>query len=145
LPEGISLESLKRTHSSRPRNPLIADVCFKGGLIDTWGRGTLRIIDTCKEAGLPEPELIERDGGFLVTLFKNNLTKEQLKKLGLNERQITAVLYVKENGKITNSEYQKINKISRQMATNELHNLSNMFKLLINKGYGAGSYFELVN
>ncbi|GHT08789.1 hypothetical protein FACS189426_05270 [Bacteroidia bacterium] len=28
LPEGISLESLRRSHSSRPRNPLIADVCF---------------------------------------------------------------------------------------------------------------------
>ena len=31
------------------------------------------------------------------------------------------------------------------MATHELHNLTNGFKLLINKGYGAGSYFELVN
>ena len=69
-----------------------ADVCFKGGLIDAWGRGTLRIIDACKEAGLPEPELIEQDGGFLVTLFKNNLSEELLKKLGLNERQIKAVI-----------------------------------------------------
>lgn len=68
-----------------------------------------------------------------------------MSKLGLNERQIKAVLYVKENGRITNAEYQKINEISRQMATNELHNLANEFKLLINKGYGAGSYFELVN
>ena len=31
------------------------------------------------------------------------------------------------------------------MATNELHNLTNSYKLLINKGYGAGSYFKLVN
>ena len=45
LPEGLSLESLKRIHSSRPRNPLIADVCFKGGYIDSWGRGTLKIIN----------------------------------------------------------------------------------------------------
>ena len=35
--------------------------------------------------------------------------------------------------------------VSRQMATNELHNIVNEFNLLINKGYGAGSYFELVN
>ncbi len=64
LPDGLSLEALKRTHSSKPRNPIIADVCFKGGLIDAWGRGTIKIIDTCKQAGLPEPELTERDGGF---------------------------------------------------------------------------------
>ncbi|MDR2145657.1 MAG: putative DNA binding domain-containing protein [Tannerella sp.] len=145
LPEGISIESLKCTHFSKPRNLLIADVCFKGGLIDSWGRGTLRIIDTCKEAGLPDPELAERDGGFLVTLFKNNLTEEQLRKLGLNERQIRAIQYVKEKGKITNSEYQEINSISRQMATKELHNLTNSFNLLRNSGYGAGSYYELVN
>jgi ATP-dependent DNA helicase RecG len=114
-------------------------------LIDAWGRGTLRIIDACKEEGLPEPELIEQDGGFLVTLFKNNLTEEQLKKLGLNQRQIKAVLYVKEQGKITNKEYQEINQISRQMATKELGDLTNTFKLMVNSGFGAGSFYELGN
>jgi ATP-dependent DNA helicase RecG len=52
LPDGITLEALKRSHKSKPRNLLIADVCFKGGLIDAWGRGTISIIDACKEAGL---------------------------------------------------------------------------------------------
>lgn len=135
---------MKRPHSSRPRNTLIADVCFKGGLIDAWGRGTIKIIEACKQAGLPEPEIIERDGGMLVTLFKNNLTTEQLTKLGLNDRQLKAVEYIKEKGKITNKEYQEINSISRQTATNELHDLVNLHKILINKGYGAGSYFEIV-
>jgi ATP-dependent DNA helicase RecG len=74
----------------------IADVCFEGGLIDAWGRGTIRIIDACKDAGLPEPKLTERDGGFLVTLFKNNLAEEQLKKLGLNERQVDAILFTEQ-------------------------------------------------
>ena len=57
LPEDISFESLRRVHSSHPRNPLIADVCFKGGYIDSWGRGTLKIINACREAELPEPKL----------------------------------------------------------------------------------------
>ncbi len=64
LPAGISLDSLKRQHPSRPRNLLIADVCFKGGYINAWGSGTLKIISTCKEAGLPDPEIIEQDGGY---------------------------------------------------------------------------------
>ena len=34
-------------------------------------------------------------GGFMVKLFKDRFSKEQLEKLGLNERQIKAVLYVK--------------------------------------------------
>ena len=80
-------------------------MCFKGGLIDSWGRGTLKIIETCKAAELPEPELTERDGGFVVTLFKDNLTEEQLKKLGLNERQVDAILFFKAKGEITSTEY----------------------------------------
>ena len=144
LPEEIKLESLKHVHSSHPRNPLIADVCFKGGLIDSWGRGTVRIIETCKEAGLPEPELTERDGGFLVTLFKDNLTEEQLLKLGLNERQIKAVQYVKERRKITNKEYQEINDISNRTATNELKELVEKFGLLGMSGAGAGTFYELL-
>ena len=123
LPEGISLESLKRSHSSKPRNLLIADVCFKGGLIDAWGRGTLRIIDACKEAGLPEPELTERDGGFLVTLFKNNLTEGQLKKLGLNNRQVDAILFYRIKGEITGLEYAERYKIAERTARADLSEL----------------------
>ena len=54
LPEGLTLAALKRSHSSRPRNPVIADIAFKGGYIDAWGRGTIKILDTCKQADLPE-------------------------------------------------------------------------------------------
>jgi len=144
LPEGISLEKLKLPHSSKPRNLIIADVCFKGGLIDAWGSGTIRIIDVCKEAGLPEPELIERDGGFLVTLFKNNLTEEKLKKLGLNERQVKAVLYVKEKGRITNSEYQEINSISKRTAAYELVELVEKHRQFKQLGASVGTYYEIV-
>ena len=71
LPEGMDFESLKHHHISRPRNQLIADVCFKAGYIDSWGRGTLKIYEACKEMGLPEPEIISMDGGILVTVYKD--------------------------------------------------------------------------
>jgi ATP-dependent DNA helicase RecG len=68
LPEGMTIASLKEHHVSRPRNPLIADVCFKAGFIDSWGRGTIKIFEACKEASLPEPKIASLDGGILVTL-----------------------------------------------------------------------------
>jgi ATP-dependent DNA helicase RecG len=123
LPEGISLEKLKQPHSSKPRNLIIADVCFKGGLIDAWGRGTVKIIETCLDAGLPEPELIERDGGFLVTLFKNKFSEKELQKIGLNARQIRAVEYVKNNGEITTSVYTEVFNVSERTARNDLSEL----------------------
>ena len=138
LPAGISLDSLKRQHPSRPRNLLIADVCFKGGYIDAWGSGTLKIISTCKEAGLPAPEIIEQDGGILVTLFKNKFRPDQLQKLGLNERQVKAVLYVVENGSITNSQYQKLTDTSKPTATRDLQELESK-AILINKGTKGSS------
>src|SRR5690606_20618030 len=144
LPSGLTLDALKRSHSSRPRNPIIADVCFKGGYIDAWGRGTIKIIDTCKLADLPEPDMKELDGGFIITLFKDNISLEKLGKLGLNERQVKAVLFVKENGKITNSEYQELYSISKATATRDLTELVENYNVLEKLGQtGVGTAYIL--
>ena len=137
-----TLDALKRSHSSRPRNPIIADVTFKGGYIDAWGRGTIKIIDTCKEAELPEPEMQELDGGFNITLFKNTLTEEQLTKLGLNNRQVNAVIFVKEKGKISNKEYQEINKTSDRTALRDLDNLIEL-NVFVKEGEKKGTIYKL--
>ncbi len=138
LPEKIKIDELKRNHASYPRNELLADVFFKAGLIEAWGRGTIKIIKECKKAGLPEPEFKEEFGGFAVYFFKDIYTEENLRKMGLNERQIKAVKYVKEKGKITNSDYQKIFNISRQMATIDLTQIveKGIFKKIGKTGRG---------
>lgn len=144
LPEGLTLDALKRSHSSKPRNPIIADVSFKGGYIDAWGRGTIKILDSCKQAELPEPDMQEQDGGFIITLFKNKLTEEQLIKLGLNDRQLKAVQFVKEKGRITNSEYRLLNNISDRTAIRDLVILtkSGVFEKL---GEKKGVFYKLSN
>ncbi len=143
LPDGISLDSLKRQHPSRPGNLLIADVCFKGGYIDAWGSGTLKIISTCREAGLPDPEIIEQDGGMLVTLFKNKFSKEQLLKIGLNERQIKAVQFVLENESIKSAKYQEINAVGRTIAAEDLKNLVDLRTLIKIGEKGRGIKYVL--
>ena len=143
LPEGITLDKLSKSHSSYPRNPILAEACFKGSYIDSWGSGIMKIVDSCKVAGLPNPVMEEEGGGFIVKLFKNIYTEDQLQKLGLNPRQVKGVLYVKEKGRITNSEYQKLNEVSKPTATRDLSELVETYKLLINIGFGAGSHYEL--
>lgn len=144
LPEGLTFESLKRQHPSRTRNPLIADACSKAGYIEAWGRGTLKIINSCSQAELPEPELIGIDGGVQVTIFKDRYTSEQLKKLGLNERQIKAVLYIKEFGNLSNQKYQELNDVSKATATRDLTELSVKFQILQKEGItGAGTSYLL--
>jgi ATP-dependent DNA helicase RecG len=144
LPEGITLNKLSQSHSSYPRNPILAEACFRGSYIDSWGSGIQKIVDACKMAGLPTPIFEEDGGGFMVKLFKDKFSEEELRQQGLNDRQIKAVLYVKEKGKITNSEYQKINEISKRTATTELTGLTEIHKILKNSGHGAGSYYEII-
>lgn len=83
LPYNMDIEMLKGVHTSYPLNRLIADACFKAGYIDIWGRGTLKIINSCEKAGLPTPEIIETAGGIQVTLFKENIENGQVD--GANE------------------------------------------------------------
>ncbi|HAW59741.1 MAG TPA: transcriptional regulator [Bacteroidales bacterium] len=122
----LTIEQLKQKHSGRQRNPLIAAVFYYANLIESWGSGTLKMIDLCKEQNLPEPEFVERKEGigeFAVLFYKDIFNEEELRKRGLNERQIKAVKYVKEKGKITNREYQEISKISERTATRDLLDL----------------------
>ena len=37
LPDDMTVEDLKKKHSSRPYNPIRASAFFKGGLIEAWG------------------------------------------------------------------------------------------------------------
>lgn len=142
LPEGLDEESLKVHHVSKPRNPLIADVCFKAGYIDSWGRGTLKIINSCLENELPEPEIKEFNGGILVTLYKEHLSTDLIKTKGLKERQVKAIRYVKDKGKIMNKEYQEIFGVSRGTAFRELKELveKNFLKLSLK---GVASYYKI--
>jgi ATP-dependent DNA helicase RecG len=47
--------------------------------IDIWRRGTLKIIKSCKEAGLPEPEIKEMNGGIEVSVFNLLQSKNSVK------------------------------------------------------------------
>ncbi len=119
LPAGITIEDLYRSHSSVLRNKVIGEVLYDIGWIEQWGSGIEKMRNACVKNGLPEPNFEEYQG-FKVILRKDVYTVEYLQNIGLNERQIKAVLYVKEKGKITNKEYQKLNQVSRQMSTIDL-------------------------
>ncbi len=82
LPPGIVVADLKKWHLSRPRNELLADVFFKAGMIEAWGRGTVKIVDECKKAGLPEPEFREEFGGLSVHFRKGKSEKKVGEQLG---------------------------------------------------------------
>lgn len=123
LHSGLTIEDLKRNHPSKARNKLLADVFFKAGLIEAWGRGTLNIIDAFNKREMPEPSFSEKAGGFELIFRKDIIYLEHLRTIGLKDRQIKAVLFVKESSSINNSKYQGLTGTTKKTATRDLQEL----------------------
>lgn len=87
LPFGLKPEDLKREHSSRPRNPLIANVFYLRGVIERWGRGTQKIVELCVKAGHPEPEFGEQAGSVWVRFLPSGYIAPHRVAHDLTERQ----------------------------------------------------------
>ena len=143
LPENWTVEDLLDKHSSQPRNPDIATTFFRSGYVESWGRGMDKMRNLCLEAKIPLPQLSCKGNDFWTVFRKDIYNKEDLSKLGLSDRQIKAVLYVKEHGKITNKEYQEVNGIGKSVTIDELRNLVDK-EILVRIGEtGRGTYYEL--
>jgi ATP-dependent DNA helicase RecG len=142
---GMTVDDLlRRPHDSRPRNPLLARVFYCPGWIEHWGSGVTRILDLCQAQGLPAPQFISAGGRFEVTFAKDRYTEAALRNLGLNERQFRAVLHVKENGRISNTEYQQLYHVSKRTASEDLRKLENLQIFERVGTRGKGTYYQLL-
>jgi len=141
---GMTIEELfNPNHASKPRNRLIAQVFYDIKHIEKYGSGIQRILTECEKTNVPVPTFEEKFGGFLVNFRKDRHTEDNLKAMGLNERQIKAVIFTKKNGKITNKQYQEITGIQKRQATVDLQDMEN--KGIITKigKTGRGTYYTL--
>lgn len=143
LPEDWTVQNLMEKHASRPYNPDIANALFRSGYIESWGRGTIKIIRACKLARIPEPIFNYNSSDFSVEFRKDIYNEEFLQSLNINDRQVKAVLFAKVNGKITNSEYQTLNNCSRNTASNHLAELVEKDLLKPSGQKGAGAFYTL--
>lgn len=94
----------------------------------------------CFNFGLPAPLFFFKSSGFWVEFRKDISNHNQLKDLGLNGRQIKAVLFAKDKEKIKNCDYQALNDVSKATATRDITELVEKFKVLDRSGeVGAGT------
>jgi ATP-dependent DNA helicase RecG len=124
--ENLQIEDLVREHDSYPRNPLIADIFYRAGYIEAWGRGTLTIIKETVNSGLHEPVFKSRQGGLEVIFQRNTPppdVTEPKTKVQITERQQKAIEYIRHNDNITNTIYHEINNVSKPTATRDLQKL----------------------
>jgi len=118
LPEGMTVEDLRRPHDSKPWNKLIANVFFLIKYIEQFGTGIQRILDDCRAQGLPEPTF-EAQGHSLRVVFRPGKFEE----VQLNDRQTRAVLHVQQQGYIIRSQYESELGVSGRTANRDLSDL----------------------
>ena len=144
LPPSLTPEMLLKEHDSIPRNRLIAEAFFYMGLIERWGSGTTRIADELHTAGFPAPEFESKSGRFQV-IFHKKTSEQSLKNPDLSKSQLSAIQYVKDNGSISNTEYQNLTGLSKRTASRELSDLKLKGVFTVTKeGRGRGVLYRLL-
>ena len=66
LPEDLSIEKLMGKHTSKPRNPKMAEAFYRAGFIEALGRGIEKIVNGFKAEGLTPPTFLVEQGGVTV-------------------------------------------------------------------------------
>lgn len=114
LPGHITVQNMQQERFSR--NAIIVQVLYDMGFIERLGYGIDRVVRSLAEQGNPQPTLEETAAGFKITFLNSSLSNGFLQdntvrewlKMGLNDRQIKAMGYVLDNGRITNADYQSL-------------------------------------
>ncbi len=116
LPGLVRLDNMRHIHFSR--NPLIARVMTEMKYMRDFGEGVDRMYREMEARGMQTPTYEEYAFMLRVTL-RNNSEQRQARQiedpqyderlLGINERQKTALEYLKHHGRITLREYLELN------------------------------------
>lgn len=138
LPDEWNVARLYEKHPSKPYNPSIANTLFRCGDIESWGRGYKRIIDSVLSHKLLPP-VIEIISGLMITYYTD--VKHQLKAQKVEEKYFPIMEYVAKNGKITNTDVQKLLNVSKTTAYRMLIQLEAW--LDIHGVTGKGTYYTL--
>ncbi|WP_210521683.1 ATP-binding protein [Hymenobacter terricola] len=141
LPEHWTVEHLQRKHPSRPFNPDLANTLFRAGYIESWGRGTLKMMAECRAHHLPAPRYSFDAAGFAVEFCY--YTAAYLQSQGLRAEFIPLVLHAQDRGALTNTTVQQLAKVSKPTASRYLAELEKAGYLQKSGTTGVGTEYTL--
>lgn len=108
LPGYITLDNIVEEHFSR--NPRVVAGLFQWGYIEELGLGIDRMIEEMLEHGHIAPDFEAKPYSFTVRLHKTRERIPAAKRwpTNMNERQMRAMAFIEENGRITNRDYRQL-------------------------------------
>lgn len=144
---GLTPEALLAPHESLPWNPLIARVLYRRGIIESWGRGTVKIIELSRQAGLPSPVIEDQGGCVTVRFFPNRYVPPQRVAHDLTERQrhILTLLGGARAGLALRDIRMQLEGDPPDWEVKKDLALLRQLELVDSKGHGMGAYWLLLN
>lgn len=141
----LTPQKLFEPHESLPWNPLIARVFHRRGLIESWGRGTMKIVELAEKAGQPRPEIEELGGCVVVRFHPGRYVAPQQVKRDLTKRQrtILQLLATKPSG-LSRADITKAIRVPALTVRDELERLRSL-DLVVTYGHGRGAFWHLKN
>jgi ATP-dependent DNA helicase RecG len=139
----LTAEKLFSPHESLPWNPFIARVFHRCGIIESWGRGTIKMAELTEKAGLPRPEIEELAGCVSVRFRPNRYVAPRQVKKDLTERQ-QAILQLLSDRQLgaSRSEIAKVLQRPALSVRDDLEKLQNL-DLVTTYGHGRGAIWNL--
>ncbi len=131
---------MKEKHPSKPFNPVIANVFFRVGLIEAWGRGIFKIIHACRVTNSPEPVFKCDFSGFFVELFAQKI-KTPGEKLG--ENRLGIIKLMQANQQVSIPELSRLIGISTTAIERNIKYLKEK-DIIIRVGPAKGGHWEVI-
>ena len=141
LPKELTPAALLQKHSSYPRNHNIANVFYKAGFVESWGRGFKKIAEEFERASLPLPTIEENGGGVMAIIQRKTIDEVIAERDGnvgvnvgdmsetnvgnmseseLSERQLNIISMIKENPFVTGKEMSETMSVTQRTIERDL-------------------------
>lgn len=120
-----------------------AGVFYKRGIIESWGRGTQKMAELTRNAGLPRPEFLEVPGALIVRFRPSRYLAPHHVRRDLTVRQRTILVALGERGSLSLGEIQgMVPNDARRALQRDLAFLRDL-ALVEMHGWGRGSRWRL--
>lgn len=124
----VTEENLEEESSTR--NSVLMRLMEDIHLVENRGSGIRAMLEAMRRANLEPPRFEDKRSSFWVTFRNHTLMSpeaitwlNQFARLALNDRQRLALVYLRYNDQITNSDYQRLNQVDALTAGRELRGL----------------------
>ncbi|MFZ2385858.1 MAG: ATP-binding protein [Candidatus Omnitrophota bacterium] len=151
LPEALTVQKLRKPHSSYPHNPLIADPLFLTKYIEKAGTGIVDMFDRCRKAGIRPPLFRVNSEMFILTLWRkrgsgvaSRVPEKVLEKVPekVTDNQKMIIARMKKDPHVVIGELARIVGISERKIRENIGKLKKK-KLILRIGPDKGGYWKV--